>query len=756
MKQYGIIGLLALSFMSALPARAAEPPRIRISEINYAGSEASTADEWIEIANLENAPVDVSNWVITGIGTSGGAIALAPGTTITPQKTILIANYNVGDPKTTLTIAPQLVTTSVSIGNTDLNIILAMGDGTVTDEYHDSGKLDYGSPAPAASIERDLTDLSWHSALTSINLSKVNQMGTPGAIPVIVSNETDLTSPVPPSGGGGTSPSSTSTTTMPAEIPVTVCTCPAAEGVGIETDPYPTATTTTSVTTPILPPTPPTSPTLGVGTHGGGETPTDTAPISVPTESSGADAWVGPNNETETAGVDPSPALRAGAEAGPYPATAYAKGSLLINELLPDPLSGEEWIEILNPGLSSVDTTGWVLKDAGLHATALPEQSIAPEEFLIIEKPSGNLNNSGDSVTLQDGTGTIIDSMTYGTDALPVPKKGESAARTTDGNWQAASPTPGAINTFPQLAVTKTYDTTTDNTLADLPDPGPTEETLGPADGLPSETGEDGTYRIIAVAAPVGPTEASAPTASSATADAFVAQADIADSESLKEGVKVTVEGIVVAEPGLLGKQTAFLNGLELYFSKATWPKMQTGTTVRVTGTIGKNNGNTRLKIAKATDIKVIGEDMLVPTERDDLTDAPHGELVTLSGDVQDKSGKEWMILTDTGETITAIFAKNAKTNSDVLKKGTSLNLTGIVKRNGSTVTLVLRSPDDIEEREIVSEEASTAPAINTTAPPPDTKIPWVGGGLITTSLGALTFWYTRSKGLSLLNIISP
>ncbi len=723
MKQYGIIGLLALSLVSALPARAAEPPRIRISEINYAGSEASTADEWIEIANLENVPVDVSNWVITGIGTSGGAIALAPGTSIGSQKTIVIANYNMGDPKTTLTIAPQLVTTSVSIGNSDLNIILAMPDGTVTDEYHDSGKLDYGSTAPAASIERNLTDFTWHSAITSTNLSKTTQMGTPGLVEI----------PVPltiPTTGVGTEadpyPATTSVapteTPPPAETPTTVCTCPVAvERVGIETDPYPATTATTSSPVPTTSSIvqtdttlPPADTSLPLTSSGGGGTSADQAP------------------------------------------TSYAKGLLIVNELLPDPLSGEEWVEILNPGTSIIDMTGWVLKDAGLHATPLPERSIAPKEFLIIEKPSGNLNNSGDSVTLLDGTAAIIDSVTYGTDALPAPKKGESIAKTAMGNWQATPPTPGATNTFPQLAVSTTYDTTTDNTDPHLLDPGPTEETLGSADSLPSETGEDGTYRIIAVAAPVsGPTETSAPAESSAT-DAFVAQADIADSESLQEGVKVTVEGIVVAEPGLFGKQTAYLNGLELYFSKATWPKMPVGTTVRVTGTIGKNNGNTRLKIAKATDIKVIGEDMLAPTERDDLSDAPHGELVTLSGEVQDKSGKEWMILTDTGETITAIFAKNAKTKSDILKKGASVNLTGLVKRNGSAVMLVLRSPDDIEAREVAPEEAATATVTDTTAPPPDKKLPWVGGGLVTTSLGALTFWYTRSKGLSLLNIISP
>jgi hypothetical protein len=722
MKQYGILGILiAVSALHPLSTRAAEPPRILISEINFAGSESSTADEWIELVNLENTPVDLSNWVMTGIGTSGGAISLATGTVIPSHGTLLIANYNVGDEKSTLTIAPQLVTSSVSIANSSLNIILAMPNGLVTDEYHDSGILDYGSTSPSTSIERNLTDKTWHSATENKNLSKVSQKGTPGVaiIPAV----------------------SIPITTEPA--PVTE-TAPPAEVLPVVTEPVATAPApcvcpaeTTPIEEIIPPPTPQT-------TSIPATTPTISMPVVTPIA-------------TPVVTSTPTPVVTE----VPKP-VAFAKGALLINELLPDPMSGEEWLEIVNPGTQSINITGWIIKDASLKATPLPEQSLAPHAFLVIEKPGGSLNNTGDTVTLFDGADTVIDSVTYGKDAWPVPKKGEVLARKNSALWEITSPTKNAANVFPQLtsSVSETYDKTSDNTPTDLDHSGPPQETLGVNAGLPPETTEDGTYRIIAVAAPVKAEDESKNTSTteSTPAPEITAQSVTENTDELTEGTKVTVEGTVVAEPGLFGKQTAYVNGLELYFNKAAWPSMPAGTTIRVTGTVSKSDGNTRLKIAKASDIILSGEDLLAPTYVDDLSDAPHGELVQIQGTAQDKSGKIWMILLSNGETVTVTFAKNAKTDAEALKKGSIVNITGIVKRKGADITLVIRSAEDIEAVEMIPETMDVTPATitDTVAPPADKKLPWVGGGLITTSLGALTFWYTRAKGLSLLNIINP
>ena len=194
MKSYGLFGLigcLVLPTLLALPARAEDTPNVFISEINWAGSALSTADEWIELVNLSSTSVNLSHYVLTGTATRGGAIEIAEGTVIGPKSTLLIANYALGDAKTSLQISPNLVTTAISLPNSSLDILLTTPTGLVIDNYTDSSAPDFGSTNPVTSIERDLTTLAWRSSTQNLNLSSTSQLGTPGAVslPIVVNNE---------------------------------------------------------------------------------------------------------------------------------------------------------------------------------------------------------------------------------------------------------------------------------------------------------------------------------------------------------------------------------------------------------------------------------------------------------------------------------------------------------------------------------------------------------------------------------------
>lgn len=706
MKYYGIFSFLILvSFVHSLPARAEEPPRVFLSEINWAGSEASTADEWIELVNLEDRTVDLSNWVVTGIGTSGGAIAIPSGTTVPAKGTVLIANYASGDAKSTLATSPTLVTTAVSIANSNLDIILAMPDGLVCDRYQDSGTPDFGKTSPMTSIERNLTDFTWNSATASKNLTKSTQLGTPGAATFPVAS-VPVSEPEPETPVETPVDEPVETTPVVEEVPVAVpetvpevvpviveapnCACPAPVEIPVAT-PVSTATT---------------------------EPVTQSAPAPVPEEP----------------------------QAPQF--AAYAPGTLLINEIVSDPSEGEEWLEIMNPGAVAITLNGFTLKDATSHVTALPEATLPAQGYLVIEKPNGNLNNTGDTMSLFDGQNNLIDTVTYGTDNIPLPKKGEAVARDAGGAWTKTSPTKGSQNIFPQS--TETYDTeTTSGTPADLDNSQTTQETVGTDDGLPSEgASTPGTYHIIAVAAPVE-TGSTTGTSGTETAEPTVQMTEIDTVGTLEEGTRITVEGVVVVPPNLFAKQTAFLNGLELYFNKADWPNMPAGTLVRISGEVGKSNGNMRLKIKNKTDITVLGTQTPDAHELATLSETEHGALVTVTGKVEDKVSKNWIILSDGGEEITATFGKNV-TSPTALTKGTTVTLTGVIKKTESGAILTLRGDDDVTvlASEAADVIAPVTPAV--IAPAREKKTPLVGGGLLTTSVGALGYWYFRSKGITL------
>lgn len=110
--------------------------------------------------------------------------------------------------------------------------------------------------------------------------------------------------------------------------------------------------------------------------------------------------------------------------------------AILINELLFDPNSGEkEWIELYNASTSTVDLTGWTLHD-GVGQIAAPTSSLAVGGYFVVELSSSKLNNSGDQITLKNSIGEIIDQIGYGdfndgnkTDNAPVVAKGNTLAR---------------------------------------------------------------------------------------------------------------------------------------------------------------------------------------------------------------------------------------------------------------------------------------------------------------------------------------
>ncbi|MEK7183553.1 MAG: lamin tail domain-containing protein, partial [Patescibacteria group bacterium] len=511
MKSYGLfgfLGLLSLSAVLAVPARAEDSPQVFIVEINWAGSEVSTADEWIELVNLGQTSIDLSHWVLTGTATGGGAIEIAEGTIIEPSHTLLIANYALGDPKTTLLTAPSLVTTALSLPNSSLSILLTTPEGLVIDNYTDSGTPDFGLTDPSTSIERDLVTLLWRSSTQSLNLSSISQLGSPGSVSLpVVMNDEPIEMIAPPSlpmpGEERDKPTQVESDSEVIEVPVV--TEPALDP-AINPEP---CTEVALITGSEAPPEDPTIPLVLVE-----QTPPALEPVPIAPEIPTAQI-TSENQLLNTSRIQ-----------------EIALGDLIINELVSDPTDDLEWVEILNASSSTIDLTGSTLVDAGDHVTSLPAESLAAGSLLVIENPNGNLNNSGDTLTLIDSYGTILDTLTYGTTEIPAPEDGESLARNSDGVWLLASATRNTNNVFPPVSIdepiseetgqspvstantydtlpTNVYETLTDEPPAAIINSGTAQGPVATTDDA-GATGTEPIHRIVAIAKPVaaGPSPA--------------------------------------------------------------------------------------------------------------------------------------------------------------------------------------------------------------------------------------------------------
>lgn len=213
--------LSAVLFLLMTPVGALAAPDVFISEIAWAGSSASTADEWLELAGGGAAPVDVSGWTIEGA--SSEPLVLPEGSAVAAGETFLIANYGADESKSTLAAAPDLVTTAVALPNSALHLILRDAAGNVVDEAGASGTPPFagGTGTAKASMTRRWPLLSggdpaaWETSATSSGFDAgAAELGTPGSHVsppegAVSSPEEAMTEPPEAGPPASTSPSST-------------------------------------------------------------------------------------------------------------------------------------------------------------------------------------------------------------------------------------------------------------------------------------------------------------------------------------------------------------------------------------------------------------------------------------------------------------------------------------------------------------------------------------------------------------------
>lgn len=145
---YAAVGPLLFFFFGGIPFAHAEAlaPSLIISEVNWAGSSRSQADEWIEFMNVGMDPLPLNGFTLQGALT-GGATYSFPSVTLAPSATFLLANYAANGSSTVLTRSVDVVSTAVSLSNSALGLSLYAADGTLIDS------AGTGKTPPAGSVD---------------------------------------------------------------------------------------------------------------------------------------------------------------------------------------------------------------------------------------------------------------------------------------------------------------------------------------------------------------------------------------------------------------------------------------------------------------------------------------------------------------------------------------------------------------------------------------------------------------------------
>jgi hypothetical protein len=164
------------------------------SEVMWMGSFASYADEWIELRNMTDRPIDLAYWSISRLvdGEEEPMLAIEQGV-MPPGGLFLIANFAPQDERSHLAVTSDLVTTAVSLANQRLQLKLY---GPPWSSF--AGPIDVaddGVGAPAAGdnttkcsmvrklpVQDGALPSSWYTATTRSGWEPgTTELGTPGA-----------------------------------------------------------------------------------------------------------------------------------------------------------------------------------------------------------------------------------------------------------------------------------------------------------------------------------------------------------------------------------------------------------------------------------------------------------------------------------------------------------------------------------------------------------------------------------------------
>lgn len=200
---------------------------------------------------------------------------------------------------------------------------------------------------------------------------------------------------------------------------------------------------------------------------------------------------------------------------------------------------------------------------------------------------------------------------------------------------------------------------------------------------------------------------------------------EIGGLKKLEKKTNVFVRGVVVVEPGVLGKNIFYINdedgGVQVYNFQKDFPAMSLGDRVEVRGEISSVQGETRVKTSNGSDIVVIGQGDLIEPKKlqgEDVEEVQEGRLIKLKGDLLEKSGSAIWIDDRTDE-VKVYIKESSQVNVDEYRVGDEIEVVGIVSQWGDEYRVLPRYRDDIK---LITSVKGSSSILNETAKMDESK----------------------------------
>lgn len=669
------------------PSAQAAGQTIVINELMWMGSSSSSADEWLELRNLTDQPVDLSNWQLTK--KSGGVevamLTLPIGQFISANGYFLISNYADTNASSVLNIVPNVVMTDMALANSALHIKLydaahalidTADDGVgnpLAGEFSSAGQV-YDSmernPVPG---DGSLSE-NWHTASREVGFDDgKTELGTPG---------TNNSNGRPVADAG---PDLTSVIGQAVNFDGSDSNDPEGQPLTYVWD-------------------------FGDGVDGSGATPQHVYAaageyVATLAVNDGTDAA----SDTATVIVTSAPTAADSSPSGapttfPSQETNSTCRGLELSEIYPNPpgVDNGEFVELQNTGDEEINVEGCSVGTSAAKVYKLPKAMLSVDRYLLVTKTQSKLTlrNTDGVVRLLDVNGQELDRVTYDT-----AKEGASYAVISQ-RWQwTGRPTPGQKNVLVAVTAIKTSTAKAKITSA--------KKTI-------------------------------------AKEKAPAASVTIHDIQELDSGDRIVVRGVITSEVGALGATLTTLQSADgavtLTIPNGSVP-LVVGQEVEVTGTVRLYQG--RRRVAVETDgLKLLStvtvEPLMMAT--DDIGGDQGDQLVHVRGTVALASGSHIDI--DDGSGPVTIYIKSSTgIIRPKVKMGDTVDAIGIVNASTSGVRVLPRSQNDLQvERVLGASTTTTTPVALPTSSPRQTMWYWMFVGVGVLAVAAKPVWKKWKK----------
>lgn len=433
-----------------------------------------------------------------------------------------------------------------------------------------------------------------------------------------------------------------------------------------------------------------------------------------------------------------------------------ATGCVQLSEVLPNPEGDDaagEFIELLNCDSRTLNLTGWLLSvGTRKHQLAGEYATVESGAWLSLSRSISKLtlrNSGGDSVTLLQPDGTVVDKVEYST-----APSGQSYAK-VEIEWQwTAAPTPGAVNQVisPNELPTAEFQLVhprrtevNESITADATDSSDSEDSGAQlqyawdwgdgtnnsgmiAEHSYAQTGQykvtlvvtdtagavDRVSRTLTIYAATANAESAAATETKVSSSA-VLQITPAELSAQPLNRKVQLTGTVVALPGVFGRQVMIIDGAEVYFGAAEWPALAIGDVVQLAGSVGSSAGQKRLRLANQESLIIQRQSAITPLVVTALETGLRQRLIQATGTVIEVRKTEFLIAGDFGQLPVVIKSSTGIGVAPVMV-GQIVTVVGILKQVDDAWQLWPRTANDIQVpivSETVEAVAVTTPSLN-------------------------------------------